>query len=94
MTLDAWIQWAFRPCSGRHSFHSLTLANQAVRDMGSPVDHADFVDAMNRAGYRVARQFGDKLFFNCRDTAAKRKYYRRKYVMLDELARHPLDAGD
>ena len=89
MTLSHWIKWALRPCNGRHSFDSLTLAKQAARDIGAPVDHADFLSAMEEAGYRVVRQFDDSLFFNCRDTAAKRKFYRRKYVMLEDV-RQPL----
>jgi hypothetical protein len=92
MTLESWIQWSFEPWpAGRHPFHSFCLARQAERDMGRPVSHDEFCAAMEKAGYKVIGRYGRALYFDCLDTAEKRKYYRQKFLACDERAKHPLD---
>jgi hypothetical protein len=91
VNLETWICWAFRPISrGRHHLQSKTLVKQAVRDLGGPIDHAAFCAAMVRAGFRVVHRHGDACYFDCTDSAEKRKYYQQKFLNLDEGAVHPL----
>jgi len=91
MTLESWITWAFEPWpKGRHPFHSFALARQAGRDMGVPVDHDAFVAAMQKAGYRAKSRYGRAIYFDCRDTAQKREYYRKRFIGCDERVKHPL----
>jgi hypothetical protein len=92
MTLQNWIRWAFEPWpTGRHPFHSYALARQAERDMGEPVSHDEFIAAMKAAGYREKARYGRAVYFDCLDTAEKRKYYRQKYLACDDRAQHPLN---
>lgn len=91
MTLDSWVQWSFEKWErGRHPFHSFALARQAERDMGKPVSHDDFCEAMQKAGYKIKSRYGRALYFDCLDTKEKRAYYRQKYLACDDRVKHPL----
>jgi hypothetical protein len=61
--------------------------------MGMAIDHNDFLAAMKAAGYRVQSWHGSAAYFNCLDTPAKRKYYRRRFLACDDRVAHPLAAA-
>jgi hypothetical protein len=90
MTLLQWIAWGLQPCDRRHKFHSYVLARQAARDMGAPVAHEEFRAAMKAAGFKVVDQRGSATFYAARDTLSKRQYFRRKFIVADDTAVHPL----
>lgn len=90
MTLSNWIKWALEPHAKPHNYHAYVLARQAARDMGVPVSHIEFVNAMKEAGYTIATRRGGAIFFAARDTLSKRKYYRQKFLTADDTAVHPL----
>lgn len=90
MTLQAWIQWAFKPSKGRHPFHSHALCRQAERDIGAPIDHDTFLAAMKAAGFRENSRYGSAIYFDCADTAEKRAYYRKRFLACDDRVAHPL----
>jgi hypothetical protein len=45
---------------------------------------------MKLAGYRAVRRCGSAIYFDCIDTAAKRAFYRRRYIACDHRVKHPL----
>ena len=91
MTLKSWIAWGFTKWpKGRHPFHSFALARQAERDIGRPIEHAEFCEAMRAAGYVEKSRYGRAVYFDCLDTTSKREYQRKRYIGADEKVKHPL----
>ena len=93
MTLENWIRWAFEPWpNSRHPFHSYALCRQAARDMGVPVDHEEFLVAMEKAGYHPKCWYGSAAYFDCLDSPSKRQYQRKRFIGCDDRVKHPLVA--
>jgi hypothetical protein len=90
MTLNDWVKWSFRQHRSWHPYPSTALARQAARDLGVPVTHEEFNAAMQAAGFKIVRHSGNVVFFGARDTGAKRRYLRQRYLCADETVTHPL----
>jgi len=91
MTLSQWIDWGLEKWEkGRHPYHSWALCRQASRDIGTPIDHDEFLAAMQAAGYKVKAWYGSAAYFDAIDTASKREYQRKRYIGADDRVKHPL----